>query len=202
MLFSIIYLYFSILINTPSVLLPTSNFDKFKLKVYSCNEKLKNNIHYWKAIVLYNELNQDNLLLRVQDQCITSEVFGSLRCDCKQQLDISLSLIQNNGMLIYLPQEGRNLGLFNKILTYKLQENGFNTFDSCKFLNLPQESREYEVVKDILDDFEINSINLITNNTMKIEKLQKLGITINNVISINIKPNNHNQNYLDIKYNN
>lgn len=104
-------------------------------------------------------------------------------------------------MLIYLPHEGRNLGLFNKILTYKLQENGFNTFDSCKFLNLPQESREYNVVKDILDDFEINSINLITNNKMKIEKLQKLNITINNITSINIEPNDHNKNYLDIKYN-
>lgn len=144
-----------------------------------------------EAIVLMVGNSISNVPVRVHDQCATSETFGSLRCDCKEQLDSALSYIQsiNNGMVIYLHQEGRGIGLTNKIAAYSIQELGIDTVDANRILGLPDDCRRYEVVKDILDDLGVESICLMTNNPRKIDQLIDLGIKIVNCQSCVVEPN-------------
>ena len=130
-----------------------------------------------------------------------TKIFGSMRCDCQEQLHKTMKIIKDTGMIIYLPNEGRGIGLYNKILTYKLQENGFDTFNSHDVLNFPIEMREYSVIPKILNDFDIKSINLITNNKYKIKKLEEKNIKINKIINLNSTINEHNEKYLKMKYN-
>ena len=193
-----------IYISTPKVLLPNS-IAQFNLKVYKCddvyNNENYNSINNWNAIVLYSKVKENMMPLRVHDQCMTSEIFGSLRCDCQEQLEESMKLIKDTGMIIYLPNEGRGIGLFNKMLTYKLQEEGEDTFTSAAKLNLPIENRDYSIVPKILKDFDIKSINLITNNKHKIKQLEKKYITIKSIIPLNSTINPHNEKYLNTKYN-
>ena len=190
-------LYLSIYISTPRVLLPNS-IGQFNMKVYRFQDS--NKLHDWKACVLYSNVIEDNMPLRIHDQCITSEVFGSLRCDCNEQLQKSMNLIKNNGMIIYLPNEGRGIGLYNKILTYKLQECDYDTFESCDVLNLPYENRDYNIIPTILNDFKIKSVNLITNNNYKIKKLERSNIKINKIINLNSTINKYNKKYIETKY--
>ncbi len=119
------------------------------------------------------------VLVRVHDQCVTSEVFGSLRCDCKEQLDAGLAAIQaNGGVLFYLPQEGRGIGLANKVAAYAKQELGLDTVDANRALGLPDDAREYGSVKRMLSDLNVSSIRLMTNNPRKIERLTALGVDV------------------------
>ena len=189
--------FYGIYISTPRVQLPNS-IAQFNMKVY----KLKNDnkMHDWKAMILYSNIIEENMPLRIQDQCMTSEVFGSLRCDCNEQLQQSMNLIKENGMIIYLPNEGRGIGLYNKILTYKLQEYEYDTFESCDVLNFPYEKRDYSIVPTILNDFNIKSINFITNNNYKIKKLERSNIKINKIINLNSTINKYNKKYMETKY--
>ena len=193
-----------IYILTPKVILPNS-IAQFNIKVYKRNEVYNdenyNSINNWDAIVLYSKVKSNMMPLRVHDQCITSEIFGSLRCDCKEQLHESMKLIKDTGMIIYLPNEGRGIGLFNKMLTYKLQDEGEDTFTSAEKLNLPIENRDYSIVPKILEDFDIKSVNLITNNKYKIKQLERKYITIKSIIPLNSTINKHNEKYLNTKYN-
>ena len=193
-----------IYISTPKVLLPNS-IAQFNLKVYKSddvyNNENYNSINNWNAIVLYSNIKENMMPLRVHDQCMTSEIFGSLRCDCQEQLHESMKIIKDTGMIIYLPNEGRGIGLFNKILTYKLQEEGEDTFTSAAKLNLPLENRDYSIVPKILKDFDIKSVNLITNNKYKIKQLEKKYINIKSIITLNSTINPHNEKYLNTKYN-
>ena len=111
-----------------------------------------------------------------------------------------MNLIKDNGMIIYLPNEGRGIGLYNKILTYKLQECDYDTFESCDVLNLPYEKRDYSIVPTILNDFKIKSVNLITNNNYKIKKLERSNIKINKIINLNSTINKYNKKYIETKY--
>ena len=193
-----------IYISTPKVLLPNS-IAQFNLKVYKSddvyNNENYNSINNWDAMVLYSNIKENMMPLRIHDQCMTSEIFGSLRCDCQEQLHESMKLIKDTGMIIYLPNEGRGIGLFNKILTYKLQEEGEDTFTSAAKLNLPLENRDYSIVPKILKDFDIKSVNLITNNKYKIKQLEKKYINIKSIITLNSTINQHNEKYLNTKYN-
>ena len=193
-----------IYISTPKVLLPNS-IAQFNLKVYKSddvyNNENYNSINNWNAIVLYSNIKENMMPLRIHDQCMTSEIFGSLRCDCQEQLHESMKIIKDTGMIIYLPNEGRGIGLFNKILTYKLQEEGEDTFTSAAKLNLPLENRDYSIVPKILKDFDIKSVNLITNNKYKIKQLEKKYINIKSIITLNSTINPHNEKYLNTKYN-
>jgi GTP cyclohydrolase II len=133
---------------------------------------------------------QADVLCRVHDQCQTSEVFGSLRCDCKEQLDFALSKIQKEGgMVLYLPQEGRGIGLANKVAAYAAQELGLDTVDANRHLGLPDDAREYYAVRDILNDLKISSIRLMTNNPRKINELTSLGINVSARVPIVTPPN-------------
>lgn len=203
-LFILTNLFLGIYISTPKILLPNS-IARFNMKVYKCddvyNNENYNSINNWNAVVLYSKVRSHMMPLRVHDQCITSEIFGSLRCDCYEQLQETMKLIKDTGMIIYLPNEGRGIGLFNKMLTYKLQEEGEDTFTSAEKLNLPIENREYSIVPKILKDFDIKSVSLITNNKYKIKQLEKKYITIKSIIPLNSTINPYNKKYLNTKYN-
>ncbi|GBG32984.1 Riboflavin biosynthesis protein RibBA [Hondaea fermentalgiana] len=178
------------------------------------------------AIIHGNVEGQSNVVVRVHDQCLTSEIFGSLKCDCKQQLDFALNFIKGEsavpdhglkqephpedvnkatpapagGIVLYLPQEGRGIGLANKIAAYAMQETGLDTVDANRHLGLPDDAREYDSVRDILRDLKIDSVRLLTNNPRKIECLEALGITITERLECIVVPNSdYSMNYVQAK---
>ena len=117
--------------------------------------------------------------VRVHSQCLTSEVFGSQRCDCKEQLEVAMKYInENGGAIIYLQQEGRGIGLANKVKAYQLQDDGFDTVDANLHLGFGEDLRDYNVVPGILEDLGIGKINLMSNNPAKRMALQALGVTV------------------------
>jgi 3,4-dihydroxy 2-butanone 4-phosphate synthase/GTP cyclohydrolase II len=177
--------------------MPT-NLGKFKMRSYhytSLTQKLE------PIVMLSGDIQgRENVLVRIHDQCFTSEVFGSLRCDCRDQLQESLKMIQNEGgALIYLQQEGRGIGAANKVAAYSLQDQGEDTVDANKILGFKDDLREYKSVPEILKDLGIKSIRLLTNNPYKIDELTKLGVVITERVSIQIKSNFYNQKYLRTK---
>ena len=114
---------------------------------------------------LVKEKARDNCLVRIHSECLTGDVFHSLRCDCRAQLEKAIEIIsQQGGMIIYLRQEGRGIGLVNKTKAYKLQEEGFDTVDANLQLGFSEDERDYDIVAEILNDFEISSVRLLTNN--------------------------------------
>ncbi len=144
--------------------------------------------------------DRENLPVRVHSACFTAETLGSLKCDCKQQLDLAMSFIaKNDGIVLYLPQEGRGIGLSNKIRAYALQEKGFDTIEANDMLGLPIDDRTYEDARDILNHLKVNSIKLMTNNPHKIENLKELGIQVNGRIPVACAANKHSADYLDTK---
>ncbi len=143
----------------------------------------------------------ENVPVRVHDACWTSEALGSLKCDCKQQLDLALEYIRDNelGVVIYLQQEGRGIGLANKIAAYKVQESGVDTVDANRKLGLPDDTREYSAVRGILDDLKIKSVALMTNNPRKINELKKEGVNVTSRIPCVTKANLFSEKYLEVK---
>jgi len=126
-------------------------------------------------------LGVDDVLCRVHSECITSEVFGSLKCECKQQLDRALDLVarRGRGVVIYLRgHEGRGIGLGNKVRAYALQEQGHDTVDANRALGLPDDARDFSAVKDILADLSVRSVSLMTNNPLKVDALRALGVRV------------------------
>ena len=128
-------------------------------------------------------------------------MLGSLKCDCKQQLRLAMDYVQSNdGMVIYLHQEGRGIGLANKLAPYQLQdEEGLDTVDANRALGLPDDTREYTAVANILEDMNIKSIRLMTNNPRKVATLEKLGVRIVSRIPCIVEPNLFNKGYLTAK---
>lgn len=150
--------------------------------------------------ILSETLPKNGVPVRVHDACFTSEVLGSIKCDCKEQLDFAISYIQQHGgVVIYMHQEGRGIGLANKIAAYHLQENGLDTVDANRQLHLPDDAREYHDAVSILADIEIQSIHLLTNNPRKIERLTELGVTIDSRIPIEISATSESLGYLETK---
>ncbi len=141
------------------------------------------------------------VLVRIHSQCLTGEVFNSLRCDCGAQLIKSLTLIgkAKSGVLIYLNQEGRSIGLINKIKAYALQEKGLDTVEANEQLGFAADPRSYESAAHILKDLNIKQIDLLTNNPEKINQLKKFGISIRAVIPLEITPNPVDLSYLITK---
>ncbi|ORX60153.1 hypothetical protein BCR36DRAFT_316636 [Piromyces finnis] len=127
-----------------------------------------------------NEINQEIPLVRIHSECFTSETIFSSRCDCAEQLERSMRKIQEygNGVVIYLKQEGRNIGLLNKMMAYNLQDNGYDTVEANIKLNQPVDGRNYTIAARILEDLQIDTVRLLTNNPDKIEQLTSLGVNI------------------------
>ena len=153
------------------------------------------------AITIGNISKSDPVLARIHSQCITGESFFSLRCDCRFQLSESLKRVaeRGSGIIFYLQQEGRGIGLSNKIRAYKLQDDGFDTVEANHQLGFHEDERNYEIVSAMAKYLKIKSIDLMTNNPKKIDAIEKSGIKINKRIPIKSKSNDHNKNYLDTK---
>ncbi len=161
-------------------------------------EKITGNEH----IVLTKERKNPEVatLVRIHSSCITGDLFGSTRCDCNKQLDFALQRIsKEGGVLIYLNQEGRGIGLFNKIKAYSLQENGFDTVDANTHLGLPIDSREYYIAANWLKNNNITDIELLTNNHHKSDDLKKFGIDSVKMTTMPIFCNEKNKFYLQTK---
>ena len=144
---------------------------------------------------------EDEVLVRVHSECLTGDVFHSLRCDCGQQLEDALVRIEEEGrgVLLYLAQEGRGIGLLNKLRAYKLQEEGRDTVDANLELGLPADLRDYGIGAQILVDLGLSSIRLLTNNPKKIVGLEGYGLEVTDQVPIEHRPNAHNEGYLRVK---
>ena len=153
------------------------------------------------AITIGNISESGPVLARIHSQCITGESFFSLRCDCRFQLSESLKRIaeKGSGIIFYLQQEGRGIGLSNKIRAYKLQDDGFDTVEANHQLGFHEDERNYEIVFAMADHLKIKSLDLMTNNPKKIDAIEKSGIKINKRIPIKSKSNDHNKSYLNTK---
>jgi len=133
------------------------------------------------VVLVYGDVSgKEGVPIRVHSECITSEVFGSLKCDCKEQLDAALAEIvrRGGGAVCYLRQEGRGIGLANKIRAYDLQSKGADTVDANRMLGLPDDARKYDVVRDMLEHLGIRSVRLMTNNPAKVAGLRSLGVDV------------------------
>lgn len=176
--------------------IPTAHGD-FTLHYYSNNLDDKEHV----AMVKGDVSNKNDVPVRIHSECFTGDVLGSRRCDCGEQLDMALQIINQagSGILIYLRQEGRGIGLLKKLQAYNLQDEGFDTVDANIHLGHLADEREYDFAALMLEDLKVSSINLITNNPNKIEGLKKLGILVNKRIPIETHVHHDNKKYLKTK---
>jgi len=167
-----------------------SKFGSFKVKAFKQGEK--------EHLVIYKENLDEVPVVRVHSECLTGDAIGSLKCDCRDQLEFALKMAEEtNGMVIYLRQEGRGIGLLNKINAYALQDKGANTVEANHQLGFDADERTYEIVPFILKHFNISKIKLLTNNPKKIESLTDIEIVQR--VPIIMIPNKHNKDYLNVK---
>lgn len=172
-------------------------FGKFRMRSYTYESSQK---RLEPIVLMSGDIASENVIVRVHDQCFTGEIFGSNRCDCREQLHESMRLIRREGgIIIYLQQEGRGIGISNKVAAYSLQDSGLDTVDANIQLGFNEEMREYNAVVDILKDLNIKSIRLVTNNPFKLQQLQHLGVQVSDRISIEVTPNAYNIGYLRSK---
>src|SRR3954453_9985810 len=179
-----------------STALPTG-FGEFEVVGYRSLVDDKHHV----ALVKGEVDGQDDVLVRVHSECLTGDVFHSLRCDCGEQLESALSMIEREGqgVLLYLAQEGRGIGLLNKLKAYNLQDQGLDTVDANLELGLPVDLRDYGIGAQILADLGLSSIRILTNNPKKIRGLEGYGLSVTAQIPIVHAANPHNERYLEAK---
>ncbi len=176
--------------------LPTS-FGNFILLPYE--DSVTHDVHL--AFMKGSVFGKKNVLVRVHSECLTGDVFASQRCDCGEQLATALELLEKegNGLLLYLRQEGRGIGLLAKLKAYHLQEKGFDTVQANELLGYPADSRDYVIAGQILSDLGISSVRLLTNNPKKIDALVAVGIHVHERIALQLPPTQHNKIYMQTK---
>lgn len=176
--------------------LPTK-FGRFKIIAFYNNRDGKEHI----ALVHGNVLGRDKVLTRLHSECLTGDALGSLRCDCRDQLGVALERIaaEGCGVLLYLRQEGRGIGLLNKIRAYALQDGGLDTVDANAALGFRDDERDYAVAAHMLASLTVRSVELLTNNPRKVDELAKNGIDVSGRVAHVIPANEHNRFYLQTK---
>lgn len=177
-------------------LVPT-DFGNFKIIAFS---ELESNWMPHLAIVAEHTDFSKPVNVRFHSECITGEVFHSKKCECGQQLDFAMQyMADNGGVIIYLRQEGRNIGIINKLKAYALQEEGYDTVDANLKLGLPADDRDFSVAIDMLNKLDITDINLLTNNPLKMEAVEKSTINLNSRISLQMPSTLESRDYLKVK---
>lgn len=179
-----------------SARIPT-RYGEFTLSLYVNRVDRKEHL----ALIMGEVREQDEVLLRVHSECFTGDVLGSLRCDCGEQLELAMQLIaqQGQGVIVYLRQEGRGIGLPDKLRAYNLQDQGYDTVDANLILGHQADEREYSVAAAIIEDLGIRSIRLLTNNPTKLESLQELGVEVSARIPLEVAVTAENASYLQAK---
>ena len=170
---------------------------EYYLYLYTNNQDEKEHL----ALVMGDVLQQDDILVRVHSECFTGDVLGSRRCDCGEQLQRSMQMIAaaGSGILVYLRQEGRGIGLLNKLRAYNLQDEGYDTVDANLALGHQADERDYTVAALILQDLGARSIRLLTNNPSKLLRLQELGVPVTERVPLASTVNADNAQYLFTK---
>lgn len=176
--------------------LPTK-FGEFRIIIFKNEVDHKEHL----MIVKGDVRGKSDVLMRIHSECLTGDVFGSHRCDCGEQLENALRCIeeQGEGIVIYMRQEGRGIGLTNKIKAYTLQDQGYDTVEANVKLGFPPDMREYSLAAQMLRELEVKSVKLLTNNPEKKEDLERWGITVSKRVPIVIKANSINAKYLSTK---
>lgn len=177
-------------------LVPT-DFGNFRIMAFS---EVDSNWMPHLAIVAENTDFSKPVNVRFHSECITGEVFHSKKCECGQQLDAAMKYMsENSGVIIYLRQEGRNIGIINKLKAYALQEQGFDTVEANLKLGLPADDRDFSVAVDILKELGITEINLLTNNPLKLEAVEKSAVKLNSRIALQMPSTKESKEYLQTK---
>jgi 3,4-dihydroxy 2-butanone 4-phosphate synthase / GTP cyclohydrolase II len=181
---------------TVSVRLPTAYGD---FSAIAFREHLTGKHHV--ALVKGEVEGAENVLVRVHSECLTGDVFHSLRCDCGEQLEQALAQIgeEDRGVLLYMAQEGRGIGLLNKLKAYELQENGLDTVQANIELGFPADARDWGIGNQILADLGLSTIRILTNNPKKITGLEGFGLKVVEQVAIETPPNAENRSYLETK---
>ena len=174
-----------------------SRFGRFQVAAFWNNRDGKEHI----AILHGNPMGREDVPVRVHSECLTGDALGSLRCDCRDQLEVALRTIaaHEHGLVLYLRQEGRGIGLLNKLRAYGLQDRGLDTVEANLVLGFRDDEREYSIAAHILHSLKIGSIRLLTNNPKKVEELARHGVRISGRLPHVIPPNEFNRFYLETK---
>jgi GTP cyclohydrolase II len=175
--------------------LPT-RFGSFTTHVFATTDEKEH-----VALVFGDIRGKEAVPVRIHSECMTSEVFGSLKCDCKEQLDAAMAEVARRGAgaILYLRQEGRGIGLANKIRAYELQSRGHDTVDANRLLGLPDDAREYHAGAHMLAHFDVQSVLVMTNNPAKVDALAALGVNIAGRLPVLVEPNPFSRGYLETK---
>lgn len=174
-----------------------SRFGRFQILAFSNDTDGKDHV----AIMHGDVFGHDDVPVRLHSACLTGDALGSLRCDCRDQLEIAMRAIASyeRGLVLYMQQEGRGIGLANKIRAYQLQDRGLDTVEANEALGFADDERRYCVAAHMLKSMQVRSIRLLTNNPRKVDELSKLGVRVNGRLPHVIPPNEHNRFYLETK---
>lgn len=174
-----------------------TQFGEFRMMAFSEDDK---NWMPHMALIAKNTDLEKPTNVRIHSECITGEVFHSKKCECGEQLDAAMKFMQENGgIILYLRQEGRNIGIINKLKAYALQEKGLDTVQANLQLGLPADDRDFSVAIDMLEQIGVKSVNLMTNNPEKIQFIKDSNIAYNSRIPLQIKSNEASASYLKTK---
>lgn len=176
--------------------LPT-RFGEFRIVAFWNNRDSCDHV----AIVKGDIIGKDRVLTRLHSECLTGDALGSLRCDCRDQLEAALRRVSEagTGIVLYLRQEGRGIGIMNKVRAYSLQDQGLDTVDANRALGFRDDERDYAIAAHMLRSLRVGSVNLMTNNPNKVQQLEQYGVTVADRVPHLLPPNPHNRFYLETK---